>query len=48
MKKEIEESNKTNIKDKQNLEKEIGKISNETYKGFILVDYTKNINQCFY
>ena len=39
MKKENEESNKPNIKDEQNLEKEIETISNETYKGFILVDY---------
>ena len=46
LKKENEESNKPNIKDEQNLEKEIETISNETYKGFILVDYPKNINQC--
>ena len=46
LKKENEESNKPNIKDEQSLEKEIETIEKETYKGFIITDYPKNVNQC--
>ena len=46
LKKENEESNKPNIKDEQNLQNEIENIEKETYKGFIIIDYPKNLNQC--
>ena len=49
LEKQIQESKKPNPKDEQNLqhlEKEIEKEKNNSVKGFILVDFPTNINQC--
>ena len=47
---QIKESKKPNPKDElnlQNIKKEIQNIKNNSIKGFILVDFPSNINQCY-
>ena len=49
LEKQIKESKKQNLKDEQsilNIEKDIQNIKNNSVKGFILVDFPSNINQC--
>ena len=49
LEKQIQESKKPNPKDEQNLlniDKEIEKEKNNSVKGFILIDFPSNINQC--
>ena len=49
MEKQIQENKKPNPKDEQsilNIEKDIQNIKNNSVKGFILVDFPTNINQC--
>ena len=49
LQKQIQESKKHNPKDDQsllNIEKEIENIKNNSVKGFILVDFPTNVNQC--
>ena len=49
LQKQIKESKKPNPKDEQtllNIDKDIQTIKNNSVKGFILVDFPTNINQC--
>ena len=43
---ENENSKKPNLKEEQNIKNEIENIKKDSFKGFIITDFPKNLNQC--